>query len=314
MAAFSSRGPTPDGRTKPEVVAPGFGVVSALSAQILPAVLSDADRALRATPDGLYWINQGTSMSAPQAAGTAALLLQRYPFMTYEQMRQRFKARGAPLLDERSGETVVALRAGEALLPAVDLAMSEIDVVPEGVRIQWFTKEQDPVHYRVYKGFDPGGPYFELASRNITGKNPFTLVDSRPDPGRHTLYRLVAVDAGGLEDELDTLSVDVLGSARPVLRAPDPNPGRTRTALRYSLPASPGGGTFGITVYDLQGRRVATVSRGAYGPDGVDGVAEWSLAGESGGRVAAGVYFVSLRYRPARGASGTEIQRIVVLP
>jgi subtilisin family serine protease len=312
MAYFSSRGPTPDGRTKPEVVAPGYGVVSALSSQI--AALSDADRAVRSTPDGRYWINQGTSMSAPQAAGTAALLLERYPEMTYLQMRHRLAIRGAPLTDTRSGETVVALRTGEALLPSVDIAKSEIDVVREGVRLQWFTKEEDPVRYRVYKGFDPGGPYFQLASRNITGENPFTLIDRRPDPGRRILYRLVAVDEEGLEDELDTLSVEVTGPPRPVLRAPDPNPGRTRTALRYSLPPSPGGGTFGIVVYDLQGRRVATVDRGAYGPDGVDAVAEWNLAGDAGGRVAAGVYFVSLRYRTAEGSGGDALQRVVVLP
>jgi hypothetical protein len=46
----------------------------------------------------------------------------------------------------------------------------------------------------------------------------------------------------------------------------------------------------------------------------VDAVAEWNLAGDAGGRVAAGVYFVSLRYRTAEGSGGDALQRVVVLP
>ncbi len=67
MADFSSRGPTTDGRLKPDVVAPGTWVLSVRAAQ---------------APDGSYWapFNQdyaymgGTSMATPLSAGGAAIV------------------------------------------------------------------------------------------------------------------------------------------------------------------------------------------------------------------------------------------------
>ena len=60
-ATFSSRGPTADGRIKPDVAAPGVDVLIAVSA-----------------PDS-YALSRGTSYAAPLTAGVAALLLQAHP-------------------------------------------------------------------------------------------------------------------------------------------------------------------------------------------------------------------------------------------
>ena len=62
---FSSRGPTADGRQKPEIVAPGFRI-----------------RAARSTPvagwsgEPRLCVKSGTSMAAPSVSGTIALMLQ----------------------------------------------------------------------------------------------------------------------------------------------------------------------------------------------------------------------------------------------
>jgi subtilisin family serine protease len=60
---FSSRGPTDDGRMKPDLVAPGVSVYSTL-------------------PNNSYGYLSGTSMAAPHVAGIAALLLSLKPNLT----------------------------------------------------------------------------------------------------------------------------------------------------------------------------------------------------------------------------------------
>jgi hypothetical protein len=63
ITIFSSRGPSPWGKIKPEVSAPGKNVRSSL-------------------PGGIYGNFDGTSMAAPHASGLAALLLQTSPALT----------------------------------------------------------------------------------------------------------------------------------------------------------------------------------------------------------------------------------------
>ncbi|MEO6217720.1 MAG: S8 family peptidase [Sphingomonas sp.] len=60
VSYFSSRGPTGDGRAKPDILAPGEKILSAL-------------------PGGRYGEMDGTSMAAPHVSGAAAILLARYP-------------------------------------------------------------------------------------------------------------------------------------------------------------------------------------------------------------------------------------------
>jgi subtilisin family serine protease len=70
IADFSSRGPTPDGSAKPDVVAPGENVLSAL-------------------PGGGYGRLSGTSMAAPHVAGVVALMWSAEPALVGDLARTR---------------------------------------------------------------------------------------------------------------------------------------------------------------------------------------------------------------------------------
>ncbi len=81
ISTFSSIGPTRDGRTKPEIAAPGQGISSALSTS------SDTVGASAwIHPGQKHRLMQGTSMAAPHVAGAAAVLLGASPSLTVGQI------------------------------------------------------------------------------------------------------------------------------------------------------------------------------------------------------------------------------------
>jgi serine protease AprX len=74
IVPFSSRGPTHDGRYKPDVVAPGTFILSTRSTQIAPNNMAWA----AFPPSRLYFHMGGTSMATPLTAGAVALIRQYY--------------------------------------------------------------------------------------------------------------------------------------------------------------------------------------------------------------------------------------------
>lgn len=90
IARFSSRGPTVDGRTKPNVAAPGYDVPSSLNNKQIAGWM--LDRTLLKTVfnnDTQYWAAfSGTSMAAPHVTGIVALMLQANPNLTAAQVKE----------------------------------------------------------------------------------------------------------------------------------------------------------------------------------------------------------------------------------
>lgn len=77
----SSKGPTGDGRPKPDVVAPGVHIWSCRAANSPVGGYEDV------SPDGFYGESSGTSMAAPHVAGTVALMLHTNPNLTPAQVK-----------------------------------------------------------------------------------------------------------------------------------------------------------------------------------------------------------------------------------
>ena len=86
IAEFSSRGPTKAGTLKPDLTAPGVGIVAARHSdgRIGPPVA-----------DG-YTSLDGTSMATPHVAGAAALLRQQHPDLTGSQLKARLTGSTTP--------------------------------------------------------------------------------------------------------------------------------------------------------------------------------------------------------------------------
>jgi subtilisin family serine protease len=78
----SSQGPSRDKRYKPDVVAPGTGIVAANGF---------------AGPDDLWTVKTGTSMASPYVAGVAALMLAIAPELTAAQIEGIVRGTSRPL-------------------------------------------------------------------------------------------------------------------------------------------------------------------------------------------------------------------------
>jgi len=89
LSSFSSHGPTRIGKQKPDIAAPGQYITAALAEN--SAFATQPDYTPRHHPTNGYITIQGTSMATPFVAGVIALLLEREPNLTPEEVQQRLR-------------------------------------------------------------------------------------------------------------------------------------------------------------------------------------------------------------------------------
>jgi serine protease AprX len=99
VASFSSAGTTSDGFVKPEVLAPGRRIPALLPSA---TTLGAAAPAANVVATG-YATMSGTSFSAPQVSGAAALLLQQHPTWTPDQVKWVLGQTARPLAGVATG-------------------------------------------------------------------------------------------------------------------------------------------------------------------------------------------------------------------
>ncbi|MEU1281254.1 S8 family serine peptidase [Streptomyces sp. NPDC005805] len=95
LAPFSSRGPRlGDEAVKPDVTAPGVGIVAARA----------AGTSMGSPVDERHVAASGTSMAAPHAAGAAALLAQRHPHWTGAQLKDALISTAVTVAGQKATE------------------------------------------------------------------------------------------------------------------------------------------------------------------------------------------------------------------
>lgn len=103
ITPFSSRGPTADGRIKPDILAPGMDVAAPIFLREYPGWAWNKIVAFSTfnSDSFAYAVFSGTSMASPQVTGTVALMLQANPKLTSFQIKQ-ILAKTA-LVDDNTG-------------------------------------------------------------------------------------------------------------------------------------------------------------------------------------------------------------------
>jgi subtilisin family serine protease len=179
MADFSRRGPTADGRLKPDITAPGVNITAAKS--------KDSPG-----PDDQYIAESGTSMATPHVAGAAAILAQRHPDWPGRRLKAALVASAQPNPDygvyaQGGGRLDVARAVGQT----VTASASSLDFGQQ----QW-PHGDDEVRSRdvTYRNDGPAAVTLDLAVDSPTAEMFSVSQDAMTVPAGGEATVTVAVD------------------------------------------------------------------------------------------------------------------------
>ncbi len=199
ICSFSNIGPTRDGISKPEIVAPGSAIISTLSADY-STICGSGNVA-----DGpAHQVMAGTSMAAPHVAGAVALLFQKYGTLTPAQVKTYLVANAK--VDSYTGAPWNAtygngkLYMGDLINPAVSVTYpngGEVLYIGAPTLLTWYASDNigvTSVDVNLSRN-GVGGPWETIATAvPNTGSYSWTV----SGPITTTAYlRVVAHDAGG---------------------------------------------------------------------------------------------------------------------
>ena len=290
LARFSSRGPTADGRIKPDVV--GMGV---------------AVRVVNPNSGNQYSRVNGTSFAGPLVAGAVALLLEAYPSWTPAHMQQVLHTTSSQSdhPDTLTGYGLV--RALKAMLTAANARLISFTSTNdlEGVLLEWHaTREINLQGWRVSRRISPGGPDVLLTPTPVPGPGVgafgsdrgYLFVDTTAVEGLTYLYTLTAVAANGLaltaqpqQTQITFIPSDSSGLPPFSLHQNYPNPFNPSTQILFDVRQT---SQITLDIYNVIGQKVRTLVNGIRGAGQYS--ESWDGTTVLGRPLPSGVYFYRL--------------------
>ncbi|RJP66542.1 MAG: T9SS C-terminal target domain-containing protein [Ignavibacteriales bacterium] len=286
VASFSGRGPSYDGRIKPDVLAQGLSVVGATAN----------------TTDG-YHTSQGTSSAAPIVGGIAGLILSTYPFLPNTEVRN-LMLQASDNFNEPNNDRGYGLLSAEKAIsfyyPVVELLNSKYqirktlysDVIINQstvkINISVNGKEFEPYELTLTSGkeyllsninYNQGDLlYFYFTYNDISGK-------TYTDPSPNKFYNLnVGNSLISVKRMVDIFPTDYS------LEQNFPNPFNLSTKIRFYTKDYE---KAEVTVYDVLGQKVKIVFNGF--TDAGQNTVTWNGDNNEGNICSSGIYFCNLR-------------------
>lgn len=309
VASFSSRGPSYDGRIKPDVMAQGVSVVSAAAWDSL----------------GFVRVN-GTSLSTPLVAGVCALLLKMHPQWTPVDLLDalRGSASRSDTPDNNYGWGIInAYVSALNGSTGVESAFFEHEVLAGAVRLTVYTPGVDTGSFDLLRrrrlasdgsAWTPFAAVVESFTAN--SYEPFVFTDTGVSAGVYR-YRLQSSANPAVYKDM---GVDVLIPWSFSLQQNFPNPFTPSTSghtdIRFTLGGTPAATGLSpalseyrdvsLDIYDVTGALVRSLYSGLRSPG--EYRIPWDGTDDRNRMVAPGVYYYRLR---VDGASTTR--KIVVI-
>jgi len=301
LASFSSTGPTNDGRIKPDIVAPGVSIYSA----VIPGPAS-------------YSTSQGgTSASTPIAAGVAALLLSARPELTPIQVREALRNNAdrvdtTRFLNHPNNFTgwgrVNALRAishfGPVFSnkPTISFLDSSYEISVKIVS-KYGIKPQSVILDYKSNGFAQPNLQMNLVhSLYYPTSGVYSIVIPREQPNSVITFNINAIDSAGKSYKTPRPGSGLLWEfifgdstiqpsvAKFELLQNFPNPFKNYTIIYFNAPKQTEGE---LIVYDLLGRRIKTINKGSFAKG--QNIFYWHGTNDDGLLAGSGVYFYRIR-------------------
>jgi subtilisin family serine protease len=276
ISSFSNRGPRIDEFQKPQIAAPGAIIISLRDTDVYSSFSTSwVDNNGDTTAPHNYYIMQGTSMSCPMVAGAAALILDKYPTVTPQQIYDALQDNAST--DGYTGTVpnntwgygkldVLAAINDDSALP-VTLSSFTVSYSKNSVVLNWLTQsETDNLGFNLYRSENENG--FEnslsLNSTLISGMGTtstptnYSFADEYPVIEGHTYYYWLQSVSTSNELELYgpvSIEIPITGQlpTMTILESNYPNPFNPETTISFNIKENETGV---LSIFNLKGERI----------------------------------------------------------